>query len=251
MEIVEGIVLRQVNYGESDRILSVFTRECGRIDGKARAVRKSAKRFAGRMDIFSQVRLTLDRRRGRINFKEAQLLEGWMGIRADLLRLSWAAAMGELVLALYGENEPHPRAYELLLLTLHLLDGEAEPTLGTLCILELRFLEEAGLLPQLGACIQCGEGVSAARRFLFWPELGGLVCAPCRPQAGGMEIPLGTLKGVTLGLRFPINRLARLHLDTHGLEHLRVAVTRFLAFHLGRELKARHFLEGILVGGQK
>lgn len=246
--VVDALVLRLVDYRESDRILTLFSRERGKVEGRARGVRSSRHRFAGRMDLLTRVRVNLKEGRGAPQIEEAEVLEAFLGIRADLDRLAWAAALIELVGRIYGEGEAHPTAYDTLLTALRHLDKAEVVSAGLLHLFELRLLDEAGLCPHLGSCVSCGEPVDGGRRFVFHVARGGALCEACQGADGGLVVAPGTLRTLERGLGLPLERAGRLRFSADAAEECRRLVQAFLGYHVGGTFKARRFLESLEQG---
>lgn len=118
----DSIVLRFTDYGEADRIVSLFTLEHGKLQGIARGARRSRKRFAGALEPFAHLRLQLERRSGLANILSADIVSIFPGIRGDLAKIGTAAYACELVERLTPEEEPNPRLFRLLFCYLERLD---------------------------------------------------------------------------------------------------------------------------------
>ena len=119
----DAIVLRLTDYGEADRIVSLFTLEYGRLSGIARGARRSRKRFAGALEPFAQLKLQLQLRPGLATLQSADILSIYPGIRSELSKIGFAAYACELVERLTPEEEPNPRLYRLLVRYLEQLDS--------------------------------------------------------------------------------------------------------------------------------
>lgn len=110
----EGIVLRLTDFGEADRIVTLFTLEQGKMQGVARGAKRSKKRFAGALEPFAHLKLQLHMGTGLASLASADILDIFSGIRADLDRIGCAAYACELVERLTPEDEPSPRLFRLL-----------------------------------------------------------------------------------------------------------------------------------------
>ncbi|MFO0692301.1 MAG: DNA repair protein RecO [Polyangiales bacterium] len=194
--VVDAIVLRLVDYRDSDRIVTFLTPELGRIAGIARGARKSQRRFGGALQSASHVRLTLGPLRGDLHtVLGAELVEAHMGLLTDLARLERAGFALALLRDLVPEKHPEPEIFEA---TLHYLAAQAASpaSLPLLVAFQLRVLCCLGLAPELGACVECGKSVPAGRPALFDPRRGGLVCRAC--GGGPFLLSAGTLEALAL-----------------------------------------------------
>ncbi|QWV94858.1 DNA repair protein RecO [Geomonas oryzisoli] len=125
----EGIVLRLTDFGEADRIVTLFTLEQGKLQGVARGAKRSKKRFAGALEPFAHLKVQLHLGTGLPTLSGADILGIFPGIRADLAKIGCAAYACELVERLTPEEEPSPRLFRLLYCYLERLnDAPASPS---------------------------------------------------------------------------------------------------------------------------
>lgn len=242
---IEALVLKHVNFKDSDRIVTLFSREQGRVEGRARGVRRSTKRYQGRLDLFTRVNLTVGRRG---SFDGAEVIDAYMGMRDDLERIAWAGAFAELTLSLFGQDEPHPRAYDILCLAMAHLDGPDDPRRGYLHILELSLLKEAGLMPEFLACVECGAPVGIEddgrpRAFSFIASRGGTLCRRCQGSEALTPMGLGTLRSLERGLSMGPVGARRLRFTSDAEDEIARLIGGFLTYHVSGNFKARRFLE--------
>src|SRR5512145_1660215 len=243
---VEGIVLRAVDYGESDRIVTLLTRERGKVGAFARGARASRRRFAGLLEPFTLLALDLaDRRGDLLGLEAASALRAHGGIRTELARIAVAGYAAELAGELVRDAEPHPELFELLADFLSGLDsGPARP--AALRAFELGALAATGFMPRLDACARCGAPLPDCPVRLD-PAQGGLLCRACEP-AGGGGLPSLAPATVAALLRLQAGGLAAAAAETlappAGRE-AREALSRFVEQLLGRRLASRKFLDDV------
>ncbi|HEY0839497.1 MAG TPA: DNA repair protein RecO, partial [Vulgatibacter sp.] len=109
----EAIVLGVVDYGDSDRVVTLLTRERGRLPAFAAGARKSKRRFAGALDPFTRLAVRLSEGKGELYFlASCEVLSAHAGLRADLGRIGHAGYAAELCRELCREREPHPEIYD-------------------------------------------------------------------------------------------------------------------------------------------
>jgi DNA repair protein RecO (recombination protein O) len=174
---VEAFVLRSRDLAENDRILTLFTREHGRVSAIARGARKPGSRLAGSTDTLSYARLMLAHGRQFEYVTQSQPLRAFVNIRGDLVRLAHAMVFAEILERTSVENRPNEPEYDLALLVMELLDGETDPAAVSLWG-ENRFLSLLGYAPVLDMCARCREPGPPVRAA-FSPGAGGLVCERC------------------------------------------------------------------------
>lgn len=232
----EALVLSTVDYGESDRLVTLLTREHGKLTAFAAGARKSKKRFAGALEPFMRLRVQLVETRGStVRLDGADIVGGFYTARAELELIARALYAVELCRELTRDREPHPELFDLLEAYLGRLDArEAGPT--SLLAFELSALAHAGLMPRFDACALCGG--PPGERPRFDQGHGGAVCEPCGARAReSVAIPAALLSGLRAlqeGQRTPLP--PELRARARGLLNV------FIAHHLGRRLKSVDFM---------
>lgn len=245
---LDGIVLRAVDYGESDRVVTLLTRERGKVSAFARGARASRRRFGGALEPFTLVRAETRSRAGSdlLGLESVSALRAFGGIRGDLARIACAGYAAELARELVRDHEPHDALFDLLLAYLGLLDaGPARP--AALRAFELGALRAAGLQPRLDACARCGAPLDEAGALRFDPAHGGALCRACAPAAAAAAPHVS-----------PAAMAALVRLQSGGLaaaaaeplappagREVRAALAAFVEHHLGRRLLSRKFLDEV------
>ncbi len=172
-----SIVLKRINVGETDRILTLFTRELGKLSAIAKGARRAVSRIAAATEPFTYARMLLAVGQNLDVLTQAEVKEAFPAIRSDLTRISYASYFAELVNASLEERQPNPDLFDLLLSALYMLARAPEPDLVAR-MFELQALRLLGYQPELSRCVQDdapldgpGVGFNATR--------GGAVCARC------------------------------------------------------------------------
>lgn len=243
----DAIILRHLDYGEADRIVTFLTAEHGLLKGFARGARKSRRRFGAALEPFAQVRLhwRAPRAGDLQSLRESELIDLRTGLRQDLAAIALAAYGCELLEALLGEGQGHGEAFALLAAYLdHLAGGGARPEARLL--FELRLLQLAGYVPHLLHCSLCGETLRAAQAA-FAVEHGGSLCLACAGGTPGRPVALGTLGTLARVLQTPPTLFAGFRLSPQTLAEGGAILGAALRPHLARPLKSLPFLERMLV----
>lgn len=235
-----AIVLGVVDYGESDRIVTLLGRESGKVAAFARGARASKKRFAGALAPFHLLSVRLIPRRGDLfGLASCEVEEAFLGLRASLEAIALAGHAAELCRELCREREPHPELFDRLAAHLARL-AEAGPHPEERIAFELGALAEAGFGPRLDGCVRCGDGAGEVR---FVPAHGGLVCGRCAGSAGeGVALSPGALE-VLRAAPFGPSRVAEGEAGARALRECRRALRAYLRHVLGKELRSTSVLE--------
>ena len=197
----EAVVLRSIRYGEADRIVHLYTLECGRVAAIAKGARRARSRLGARLEPFLRVRVQLHEGRGDLfTVTGVDTLATHAALRDHAATLDAAARACDAVARLFETDEPHPEVFHLLSGELALLSadpGQAHP--GNGLAFRLKLLLAAGIVPQLAACVSCGEtehlrGFSGAG--------GGVVCAAC--EAGSFPLHEDAYRFLVAALGSPL-----------------------------------------------
>jgi DNA repair protein RecO (recombination protein O) len=235
-----ALVLSSVDYGEADRVVSLFTDTHGRLAAFARGARKSRRRFAGALEPFTLLQAQLVETRGdTFRLDRVEVLDGMGELRQEMGRIARGAYAAELVRELCREREPHPALFELLRGFWASLAREGGGP-WTMIRFELGALANAGLMPRLDRCARCGS--SSLEEALFDPEHGGLSCARC---ARGVGSQVSREAAMTLALLQRDSRSGELEAPLPVRAEARAVLSRFMAHHLGHVPKSIEFMRQV------
>jgi DNA repair protein RecO (recombination protein O) len=178
---VEAVVLRHADWGEADRMLTIYSREHGKLRVLAKGVRRLRSRKAGHLEPFTRVALMLARGRDLLLVTQADTVDAYLPLHEDLVRTGYAAYVIELLDRFTYEEGANRSLYQLLTETLQRLCNETDGFL-TARYYEVRLLDELGFRPQLMQCARCGQEIKPQDQF-FSAELGGVLCPNCGVNA--------------------------------------------------------------------
>lgn len=175
---VEAVVLRHVDYGEADRMLTLYTRQFGKTRALAKGARKIASRKAGHIEPFTYVKLQLAHGREMPLITQAETIDAYQPLREDLILTSYAAYVLELLDRFtYVDDLENSALFRLLTDTLSRLASKTDPWL-VLRYYEIRLLDHLGFRPQLFQCANCGREIQPEDQFFSF-SAGGVVCPRC------------------------------------------------------------------------
>ncbi len=232
----EALVLSTLDYGDADRLVTLFTERHGKLTAFAGGARKSKRRFAGALEPFTLIRARLVERRGEtLRLDGAEIQRGFYTARGELPLISRALYCLELCRELVRDREPHPALFALLLAYLGSLDSRAAGP-SSLLAFELDALAQAGLMPRFDPCALCAGPTGEAPRFD--PEHGGAICAHCCERAR-YATPVSAnlvrlMSRLQAGDRTPLPAPLR--------QRARELLNLFISHHLGRRLKSVDFM---------
>ncbi len=267
----EGIVVRQQALGEADRVVTLFTREYGKLRAAARGVRRTTSRLGGRVEPFTHARFLLAKGKTLDVIAQVDVVEAFGKLRAGLLRSAYAAYVAELVDRFLPDRDRHESVFTLVRTTLAALaeatDDDAE--LVSLWF-ALRLATDLGYRPETDACVGCGTTIatrrasSPARRsvvmkgpaagsrgapgepaaWAFSPALGGALCPACAAgQAGEIRVLPGVLAACAHLVRLPATQVRRLRIPPGERGELARLIQAHLEYQLEAKLRAPLVIE--------
>lgn len=236
----EAIVLRETDYGEADRILTLLT-PGGKLRAVAYGIRRPTSRKVGHLGLFCRAQVMLARGRDLDTISQAEGLEQFEGIRGDLLRFTYACYVGELADRFAQEEEESRPLYELVVSTLRRLGGEPHPRVWVRYF-ELHLLSLGGYQPELFSCVNCRAAILPETNFLSL-EQGGLLCSRCgQDQSRARAVSINAQKVLRYMQSRGPDDVGRLRIA--GATHAEIeSLLRFyLEYTLERELRSVAFL---------
>ena len=237
----EAIVLRRTDFGEADRLLTVFTPERGKIKLIAKGARKSSSRKSGHVELFSHDLFVVATGHSLDIITQAETLEPYRPLREDLLRTTYAYYVAELADGYTAERDENRPVFYLL-----------KAAFGWLCTAqdlqlvsryyEVRLLGLVGFQPQLFVCGGCQRVLEPEVSYLSAAD-GSVLCRECgQGRPGATELSVNALKVLRFlqTREWETCRALRLAGATHA--EVEQAMSRYITYHLERKLKSVEFL---------
>lgn len=183
-----GIVLRAVDFSETSKVVTFFTRDLGKLGALAKGGRRLKGSFDVALDLLTVCSICVLRKpRADLDLlTEASLDERFVGLRSELLRLYAGFYLAEVLDGMTQVGDPHPSLFDQSVAALRRL-AAGEPVKETLSRFQLEMLSELGLAPRIDSCVGCGRKASRPARKAFSYRAGGLVCDRCRGDETTIE----------------------------------------------------------------
>lgn len=239
----EAIVLRTMELGEADRVLTVLTPRLGKLRVIAKGVRRPRSRIGGGLQPFSDVQLVLAVGRTFDVVTSSALEDPHLGLRNDLHSTAAAWYVVELVdRFIEGSGDSH-EAFRLLAQALSALDAGDEVARDVVARwFELALLDAMGFRPELARCLECGAEIEPEGTG-YTPVGGGVVCGSCLHGAhGARPISADALKVLRHLQRSPLVGVLRLRLTPGVGREVERLLHATVSAVLERELRSRDFL---------
>lgn len=244
--VTDGLVIRDFNVGEADRILTILTRKLGVIRASARGARRMKNGVSAGTQLLCHTDFTFYHGRKIYMIDEATPSTLFMGVRMDLEKLALAQYFCELEEALAPKGEEASLFLRLILNAFALLETEKKPALQIKAAFEMRLLSISGYMPDLIACAGCG--VYEDDCMYLMPLSGVIFCHSCaQKQQDKLRIPLS--HSVLAAMRHVIyadfDRLFAFALSEASLKNFSHAAEQYLLHTLERSFNTLSFYHSL------
>lgn len=240
-----GLVLRETEYRETSKILTVFTAETGKITVSVKGARRRGSKLAAAAQLLAYSEMTLFSGGGRWTLTEARSLEQFRGLRDDVALLALGSYFAELMETLAPEEQAEPEMLALGLNALYVLaSGKKQPTLVKAAF-ELRLMELAGLAPLTDGCAVCGR--ESPESPVLSLRGGVIYCAGCRPEGetAAVRLDTGSLAAMRHILHCDSRKLYAFSVSDAALTRLGKAAEQYVLSQLDRNFKTLDFYKKI------
>jgi len=240
----ESIVLRTTDFGESDRLVTFYTRAAGKLKGVARGARRSRKRFVHAFEAGSRVELACRDGKSLAWIEACKLLDAHLELRMDIHRWAYGAVALEIMDRMTPEGDAQEDLFELLAGVLEHLGRDSDPE-NAMVLFLVGFLAKSGYLPAWSGCAVCG--LPAEGSISWWWDLaqGRLACPQHRGGGSPLALDLGTLKLMDQVRRRPSRRIWRLHLRRERKAPMLNALLDWIRTQIHRDLNSMAILRQI------
>lgn len=237
----DAIILRRADFGEADRLLTVFTPERGKLRLLAKGVRKTTSRKAGHVELFMLTDMLVARGRTWDIVSQAEIVEPYRALREDLEKTGQAYYVAELVDRFTEEYDANAPLFELLALTFARLNHADDPYVP-LRYFEMRLLTLTGFQPQLHFCLVSGEALEPVENYFHMAEGGMMKPEYGQTRPNAEPVPLSVLKVMRYLQTEPWETVARLQLTSATRQHIERLLLNYITYLLERRLKSVDFL---------
>lgn len=238
-----GIVLSARDLGETDRVLTILSRERGKLSAIAKAAKRPTSKLAASSQPFCYSTFQFAEGRNLDVVTEAVPRNAFYPIRASLQKITYASYFNELVDGFTEERSPSPRVFDLLFSALSALaDPQGEKDASMLArVFELRLLYLSGYAPQLNFCASCGRKVTGGATLSN--ALGGVACASCSAQStDGRYLSAGALAAMRLLAKSSPRALPPVKLTRSQGVEMEACLRSCLEYRLERKIRSARLL---------
>lgn len=237
---LEGIVLKTRDYGESNKIVTLLTRDAGKIVLMAGGAKKPRSRLAGITQTFMHGIFVFQRTTGMGTLQQGEHINSMRHIQTDIISAAYASYIVEMVDRLIEEGSPEPYVYDVLLQALNAIEEEYDPEAIALFV-DWKLLPFTGVQPILHQCAGCG---AVEGEFAFSFSQGGFLCHRCfHLDSYIIRLTPTQLKLIRMFATVRIDQIGKLELKRETKQFIKSIVTTIYEEQTGMRLKSRSFIE--------
>ncbi len=241
----EGLIIKEQNIGEQDKLIHVLTKSNGVVKAFVRGAKNIKGGKAAATSLLSYSLLTFHTGRDSYSIGDARTLRVFSKLRGDVKKMCLAQYFCELALTICPREKNAEKYLSLVLNSLYLLNEDKRPAELVKPCLEMRLAAMAGYLPDLIMCKNCG--VYTAPLMHFFPQTGEIECGRCCGAQASGAVPL--TEAALTALRHTVyaddDKLFSFSLSDEGLELLNRASEAYLQYRFEKEFKTLNFYKAI------
>lgn len=237
-----GIVLRTQDYGETHKLVTIFTKEVGKITAISRGANKPRSRLSAVSQLFIEAEFLLYIPKGLATLRQGDVVSTYRHIRTDLLRTGYAAYIIELTDRLLEEKVPDSYIYAELNNTLHFINDETDYLIPVM-MYEMKLFKKGGFAPIVDRCVNCNRSEDLCA---FSLQEGGLLCERCiviDRYAVQLNPPL--IRTLAIFLHVELNRIGNIKMKAENIALLRSLFDEYYERYGGYRLKSKKFLDDL------
>ncbi len=244
---VNGMVIREYTIGESDKYITLFTKELGKIQVGAPRAKKYVKGLASGTQLFVYGEFVISGYQGTYKLLNAEPIYMFQGLSRNLSALSYATYFAEFISEVSAENNGNEQLLTLMLYGLHNLSKETADIPLTRCIFELRAMVILGFMPQLKTCLNCDVEVETLGEgpYFFSVEEGGILCKAC--HGGEQSFAIDPVVWYTLIyiVYTPLKQVYHFKVEPEVLAQLKPLIETYVTYYIEKSFATLAFIESI------
>ena len=241
-----GIIIKEVSTGEADKIITIFSRNRGRISALAKGGKRPKSKLCAGSQFMCYGEYVLYSGKDMYSVNSCEVIEPFYEIRNDMVKLTYAVHFMDIVTEIIQENQSSPKLLQLLLNSLHMLaKTEKLPELVSR-VFELRALSTAGYAPHVRNCMLCG--LESEMTYLFSFSKCGFICnreSCIADDCFALELSPGAARAIQHIIYARMEELFSFTLSSEVLDELRRISKRYLRDRLERDFTKLDFLKSI------
>ncbi len=239
----DGLILKEQNIGEKDKLVTVLTRHNGLVRAFVRGAKSVKNRKNSSTGMFCFSKISLYKNKETYIIDEAEPIELFFELRTDLEKLTLAQYFAEIIISLVQEDEPAEDYLRLILNSLYFLANSKLPNEQIKAITELRIMCIAGFMPDLTSCERCGA--EETNTMYFDIEDGIIYCENCVATDLLYPLDIGLVRALRHIAFSDFEKIYSFRMEDYALPDLSYITEKYLLSKLQRNFKTLDFYKEI------
>lgn len=239
----DGIVLKSIKLNESDKIVTIFSKNYGKIKAIAKGVRKTKSQFGSSLENLTMLKLLFYKGKNINIVSQTEIIHSFFPQCKNLSRYGWAVLSTEIVDKMSVEEDPNNSIYELLKTFMILLRDDESPLL-LMESFKWKMLQIVGYLPELWKCIDCNQVIKKEKYYFFNIKGGGIICPKCSQRSDDyiMKVSNYCLRLLRRIIEVDLQKIHNKKVIQSGLDELVKITEKYMSYHIQIENLSKKFL---------
>ncbi|OZU89940.1 DNA repair protein RecO [Virgibacillus indicus] len=239
LEKIDGIIIKTKDYGETHKLITIFSNKLGKFTALARGAKKTKSRMAAVTQPFIYGEFFVYVNSGLSTIQQGEVNNSFRKIREDIIKTAYTAYITELTDKLFDEKAPDPFLYDELYRTMCWISDNEDADIPIM-MYELKLFTKGGFAPTVDKCVNCG---SRGTPFAFSIKEGGLLCSQCRSMDyDAIALPIAVAKLFNLFATISLDRVGSVSVKPENKKLMRRILDEYYDKYGGFYLKSRKFL---------
>ncbi|WP_085991878.1 DNA repair protein RecO [Oceanobacillus senegalensis] len=239
LEKIDGFVMKERDYGETHKIVTIYSKKLGKFTALARGAKKPKSRMAAVTQPFIYAQFFIYINKGLSTIQQGEIIDSYRLIREDIVKTAYSAFIMEVVDKLIEEKQSDIYLFEQLQHTMDYISNNEEAEIPVM-MLEMKLYQKGGIAPVVDCCTNCGN---KEQPFVFSVVEGGLLCRRCMqldPDAFRLSNSLVRL--LYIFSKVELERVGSISVKDENKKMLRRLLDTYYERYGGYYIKSRKFL---------
>lgn len=230
----EGIVLSEIRFKDTSKILNIYTKDLGKIPVMAKGAYKANSKLMGSTQVFSYNEYILKKGQTFYYLNQGNIIEPFYSMRENIERFVYGSYVLELIEKSSPDEEENLTLFLLLEKSLKVLSELNDGFLKFIVAFQLKFVSFIGYKPHLNTCVSCN---TIPKGDMRWSNReGGIICGSCfSSDMGSIYINNDIYKAMVELLYIPFEELESIHISLETLKTLQTLLERYILYNIDRK----------------
>lgn len=236
----EGVVIRTQDYGETHKIVTLFTKELGKIAAISRGANKPKSRLNAASQLFVRGHYLIYVTKGLSTIQQGEIITSYRAIQENIDKTAYAALLAELTYKLLEEKQPDLHLYNEFIATLTWL-SERDDYFIPVMMYEMKMYQKGGFAPIVDRCVHCATTKTLS---YFSIQEGGLLCQRCFGiDQHSISLKPAMIRILQILLHAPVAKIGQVNVRKENVMFLRNLLDSYYEQYGGYPLKAKKFIQ--------